>query len=210
MAYNCGFFIPKIIKNKMTITNETLQNLANDLHLSDDQLSEQVHLLGSKENRYIKDLRINLSNAFNFPNLNKKESYLLALAVAINDKSKNLIDTFKTLAAENGAVDDDFIETVSCVSLLNINNVFYRFRHFTKKEAYNAPAGIKMSVMGNPVMGKEFFELMSLAVSALNGCEMCVASHEDSLVKLGTSEARIYEAIRLAAIVRGFTSINFN
>jgi alkyl hydroperoxide reductase subunit D len=194
----------------MTITNETLQNLANDLRLNEDQLSNQVHLLGSKDNRYIKDLRINLSNAFNFPNLNKKESYLLALAVAINDKSNGLIENFKSLATENGANEDEIIETVSCVSLLNVNNVFYRFRHFTKKEFYNTPAGIKMSVMGNPLMGKEFFELMSLAVSALNGCEMCVASHEDSLVKLGTSEARIYDAIRLTAIVRGFTAINFN
>jgi len=43
-----------------------------------------------------------------------------------------------------------------------------------------------MSVMDNPVMGKDFFELMSLTVSALNVCEMCVASHEDSLIKLGT------------------------
>lgn len=194
----------------MTITNETLQNLVNDLHLDDTQLSEQLHVLGSKENRYIKDLRINLSNAFNFPNLNKKESYLLALAVAYNDKSKSLIDSFKGMATENGANEDDIIETISCVSLLNINNVFYRFRHFTKKDYYNAPAGIKMSVMGNPIMGKEFFELMSLAVSALNGCEMCVASHEDSLIKLGTSEARIYDAIRLTAIVRGLTSINYH
>jgi alkyl hydroperoxide reductase subunit D len=194
----------------MTITNETLQNLANDLKMSDEQLGAQLHVLGSKENRYIKDLRINISNAFNYTSLTKKESYLLALAVAINDKSSILIDNFKAQAIEYGAIEDDIIETVSCVSLLNINNVFYRFRHFTKKEAYNSPAGIKMSVMGNPVMGKEFFELMSLAVSALNGCEMCVASHEDSLVKLGTSEIRIYEAIKLTAIVRGLTAINFN
>lgn len=194
----------------MTITNETLQNLANDLRLADHEIGAQVHLLGSKENRYIKDLRINLSNAFNFQNISKKESYLLALAVAINDKSHVLIEKFKTLALENGASEDDVLETVSCVSLLNVNNVFYRFRHFTKKDYYSqTPAGIKMSVMGNPVMGKELFELMSLAVSALNGCEMCVASHEDSLIKLGTSEARIYEAIRCTAIVRGFTSINF-
>ena len=194
----------------MTITNETLQNLANDLRLADHEIGAQVHLLGSKENRYIKDLRINLSNAFNFQNISKKESYLLALAVAINDKSHVLIEKFKTLAIENGANEDDVLETVSCVSLLNVNNVFYRFRHFTKKDYYSqTPAGIKMSVMGNPVMGKELFELMSLVVSALNGCEMCVASHEDSLIKLGTSEARIYEAIRCAAIVRGFTSINF-
>jgi alkyl hydroperoxide reductase subunit D len=90
--------------------------------------------------------------------------------------------------------------------LLNVNNVFYRFRHFNKKEFYSTtPAGIKMTIMGNPIMGKEFFELMSLAISALNGCEMCVNAHEDSLMKLGTSQARVYDAIRLAANFKGLT-----
>jgi alkyl hydroperoxide reductase subunit D len=66
-----------------------------------------------------------------------------------------------------------------------------------------------MSIMMNPVFGKEFFELMSLAVSALNGCEMCVNAHEASLLKLGTSENRIFDTIKLTAIVRSFTSIQF-
>ena len=62
-----------------------------------------------------------------------------------------------------------------------------------------------MTIMGTPIMGKEFFELMSLAISALNGCEMCVNAHEDSLMKLGTSQARVYDAIRLAANFKGLT-----
>ncbi len=49
----------------------------------------------------------------------------------------------------------------------------------------------------------EFFELMSLAVSALNGCELCVTSHEESLVKLGSSPQRIYDAIRLSSNIKG-------
>jgi len=40
-----------------------------------------------------------------------------------------------------------------------------------------------MTVMGNPIMGKEFFELMSLGISSLNGCELCVNAHEESLIK---------------------------
>jgi alkyl hydroperoxide reductase subunit D len=76
-------------------------------------------------------------------------------------------------------------EAVGCASLLASNNVFYRFRHFTQKEKYTQiPARIRMQLMMKPVTGKEFFELMSLAVSAVNGCEMCVNAHEDSLIKL--------------------------
>lgn len=62
-----------------------------------------------------------------------------------------------------------------------------------------------MTLMGNPTMGKEFFELMSLGISSLNGCELCVNAHEESLIKMGTSQQRIYDAVRLFANIKGLT-----
>jgi lipoyl-dependent peroxiredoxin subunit D len=191
-----------------TVTNETLISLADLLKIDHSKLGEGVNFIAEKEHKYIKDLKINISNALNFGSLQKKESVLLALAVAINDKHTILIDSLKELATENGATDLEIADTYACVSLLNVNNVFYRFRHFTKKEFYETtPAGIKMSIMMNPVLGKEFFELMSLAVSSLNGCELCVNAHEDSLMKLGTTPSRVYDAVRLAALFRGLSVI---
>ena len=58
-----------------------------------------------------------------------------------------------------------------------------------------------MQLMVKPIISKEFFELMSLAISAVNGCEMCVNAHEDSLIKLNTKEERIFDAVRLASLV---------
>jgi alkyl hydroperoxide reductase subunit D len=54
----------------------------------------------------------------------------------------------------------------------------------------------------SPVLGKEFFELMSLAISALNGCERCVTSHEASVKEQGASEAKVYDSIRLVSVIR--------
>ncbi len=54
---------------------------------------------------------------------------------------------------------------------------------------------------------KEFFELMSIAVSAVNGCEMCVKSHEVSLIGLGTSEERVFDAMRLSSVVKSMSLI---
>src|SRR5690606_1891691 len=133
---------------------------------------------------------------------------ILALATAVNDKSAVLQEGLLDLAKQEGASEEEVAEIYAAVSLLNVNNVFYRFRHFTGNEYYNnTPAGIKMSVMMNPVLGKEFFELVSLVVSALNGCELCVNSHDDSVKKHGASEERIYEAIRLGAVIRGLTVV---
>lgn len=190
------------------VMNETLQAM---LQIAGQEMvSKGLETVVNTENKYLRDLKINLGNALQYQTLSKKESYLLALSVAINEKNKLAIDSFTKLAMNEGSTEAEIAETYACVSLLNANNVLYRFRHFTKKDVYqNSPAGIKMSIMMSPVFGKEFFELMSLAVSALNGCELCVNAHEASLLKLGTSENRIFDAIKLTAIVRSFTAIQF-
>ena len=36
---------------------------------------------------------------------------------------------------------------------------------------------------------------MSLTISTVNGCEMCVKAHEESLLNLGSTEERIFEAV---------------
>lgn len=58
-----------------------------------------------------------------------------------------------------------------------------------------------MTIMARPVTGKEFFELASLAVSAVNGCATCVGLHEQSLLAEGISEDQVFDAVRLAAVV---------
>lgn len=188
--------------------NETLARMLADFKLEEDFMGKALTQLAEADHRYVKDMRINLTNALSYHNLNKKESYLLALAVAVNEKNTPLIDSFTKLAETELVTLEELNEVYACVSLMNVNNVFYRFRHFTKKDYYQqTPAGIKMSIMLNPVLGKEFFELLSLSISAINGCEMCVNAHEQSVMQHGATEARIYDAIRLVSIVKGFSNL---
>ncbi len=191
------------------IQNETFTNLLNDLQLTDYTPSDSAQLLLDTEARYIKDLKINVSNAINnTQQLTKKEAVLLALAVAINEKYEPLKISFTQIAKEEGATEAELAEVVAATSLMNVNNVFYRFRHFLNKDGYNnMPAGIKMSIMMNPVLGKEFFELLSLVVSSINGCEMCVASHEQSVLQHGASESRVLEAVKTGAIIKGLITV---
>jgi alkyl hydroperoxide reductase subunit D len=64
-----------------------------------------------------------------------------------------------------------------------------------------------MSIMANPVLGKEFFELLSLVVSSINGCELCVSSHEKSVLQHGSTESRVMEAVKLGAVLKGLITI---
>lgn len=187
---------------------ETKSDLLKDLNIEEKYDLSILDGITEGESRYLRDLRINLKNVLDSEYFNTREAYLIALAVAANEKNKTLIHSFREKAEEAGATVAEIGEAYACASMLSVNNILYRFRHFVKKESYqNMPAGIKMNVMMNPVLGKEFFELLSLVISAVNGCEMCVASHEDSLRKLGTGEQRIFNAIRLASVVKGLAVI---
>lgn len=167
-----------------------------------------LQLLDLADSRYIRDLKVNVSNALTSTNISEKETALLALSIAANQKNNILISGFQKLAAEKGATVEEQNEAVSCASLLAGNNVFYRFRHFQQKESYNTmQAKIKMNIMIKPVLGKEFFELISLAVSAVNGCEMCVNAHEHSVREMGASEERVWDAIRLAAVITSLDKV---
>ena len=191
-----------------TTYSESTQEFLDFLKLEKDYSTHALDLLEEGKSRYLADLKINFKNSFESEYRSKKEIALLGVALAVNANSKILRAFFSDNARQEGASAEEIAEAVACASLLSANNVFYRFRHFLNKEKYNEiPARIKMNIMARPVTGKEFFELVSLAVSAVNGCEMCVKAHEASLIELGAKEERVFEAVRLAAVITSLTKV---
>ena len=192
------------------IQNETFNNLLNELQVSSYEPSANAQALLEVEARYIKDLKINVGNVLNNnQHLTKKEAVLLALAVAVNEKFDLLKEGLTTLARNEGATDAELAEIVAATSLMATNNIFYRFRHFMSSKEYytNQSAGIKMSIMMNPVLGKQFFELVSLVISSVNGCEMCVTSHEQSVLQHGSTEQKVFEAVKVGAVIKGLITV---
>ncbi len=182
------------------LLEETLQDLRNDLGLNGE--GDILDILVAGESKYIRDLRMNLRSALNTSMLSPAQACLMALAIAVNERSVPLINHFRHRAAEAGASGADIAEAMACASLLSANNVIYRFRHFASKEAYRTKSpGLRMNIMMKPVTGKLFFELMSLAVSSVNGCEQCVCSHEASVLQHGGTEDHVWESVKIAAAV---------
>jgi alkyl hydroperoxide reductase subunit D len=169
------------------ITNETILELFTLLDIPAAFTSTSLVALSAVNSRYIRDLKLNVSSVLTTPGLSRKEGFLLALSVAVNEKHSVLA------------------ETHACASIMSVNNVLYRFRHYMKESGYYSgqPSGLRMSMMMGPVMGKGLFELMSLVLSVVNGCEACVVAHEHAVKQHGADEARIYNAIRLAAVIKG-------
>jgi len=194
----------------MSEVTETINELLQSMGLMVDYRTPSLTLLEQGESRYLRDFKLNFTSTLTSQHLSKKECALLGLSVAANNNNTPLINYYTRYAAEQEATAEEIAEAVACASLLASNNVLYRFRHFTQKEKYTQiPARIRMQIMAKPVTGKEFFELISLAVSAVNGCELCVNAHEDSLIKLGATEERIFDAIRIASLVTATGKVIF-
>ena len=197
-------------QKEMSEVTETINELLQSIGLTADYRTESLTLLEQGESRYLRDFKLNFTSALTSQYLSAKECALLGLSVAANNNNTPLAKYYTRYAGEEGATPEEIAEAVACASLLASNNILYRFRHFTQKEKYTQiPARIRMQIMMKPVTGKEFFELMSLTVSAVNGCELCVNAHEDSLIKLGTTEERIFDAIRIASLVTATGKVIF-
>jgi alkyl hydroperoxide reductase subunit D len=93
-------------------------------------------------------------------------------------------------------------DAMAAAALMAMNNVYYRFRHMIGKSSYSQmPARLRMQRIAKPLTNKPDFELFCLAVSAINGCEMCMRSHEEVVLQGGLSEDQVHDAIRVAATI---------
>ncbi len=147
-----------------------------------------------------KDIRLNLQNVLGDGALSAEQRIGVALACAFVSRNEALVDAALQDAAQ---LDTTWTEDAkAAAALMAMNNVFYRFRHMIGKESYTTmPARLRMQRLAQPETSKLDFELMCLAISAIHGCEMCVRSHEKSLLDLGASEAQVFDAVRLASVV---------
>lgn len=160
-------------------------------------------LFNNYESPNQRDMKLNFKKFFTDSQLSPKDAGLVTLACAESTNSKKLIEFALSHLKAQGASDEEIQEARDAASIMGVMNMYYRFRHFVGKEAYQKPAGLRMNVMARPVTGKASFEMMAFAVSVINGCEMCVKSHEDSLLKHNVTEDQVHDLARLASIIKG-------
>ncbi|HZO21516.1 MAG TPA: carboxymuconolactone decarboxylase family protein [Steroidobacteraceae bacterium] len=159
---------------------------------------------------YARDLRLNLGSVLastGAPGLSEQQIWSVAVAAAI--ASRNLTFSTDIEALSSSHLDAAHLNAArAAAAIMGMNNVYYRFLHLVEDPEYaQLPARLRMNVIGNPGIDKQDFELLSLAVSAINGCGTCVASHERTLRKHGLSREAIQSAIRIAATVHAVARV---
>lgn len=152
---------------------------------------------------YAKDLRLNVSSLLTEQLLTDQQKYGTIVACAYACGYAPLIAAAETEAAAKLS-EAALTSAKAAASVMAMNNVYYRFVHLASNPEYaTRPAKLRMNVIGSPGIEKADFELYCLAVSAINGCGMCIDAHEKVLLAAGVSIDSIQAAVRIAAVLHG-------
>jgi lipoyl-dependent peroxiredoxin subunit D len=160
-----------------------------------------LEALKSRLPEYAKDLKLNLSS--------------LAMEASLSEQQRAGTFVVSALASRNAettrAILGEFADKLSpqaldaaraAASIMAMNNIYYRFTHLASSPDYRSmPAKLRMNVIGKPGVERVDFELWSLAVSAINGCGMCIDAHEKVLRAAGVTAEQIQAAVRIASVV---------
>lgn len=156
---------------------------------------------------YAKDLKLNVSSLLQQQELTEQQIWGTAVASAIASRNSQMLEAILSEAAQH--LSPQALDAAkSAAAVMGMNNVYYRFQHLAKNPKYaTLPARLRMNVLRTHGIDPVDFELWSIAVSAINGCGMCIDSHEQVLRGKGMSEESIVAAVRLASVIHGLATV---
>ena len=173
-------------------------------------MSEKIDtLFGDHASAIARDLKLNLKRLLEEGALTQSEALLTLLATSTSVGQTGLAllarEELKTLDFTSEQIE----EASESAAIMAMLNTYYRFKHMVGKEGDYRAAGLRMTSLAKPQLGKERFEMLALAVSVLNGCENCVRAHEQVLRDGGLALDKIHDLARLAAVVKGVHALGF-
>ena len=155
---------------------------------------------------YAKDLRLNLGSLAMEASLSAQQ--LAGVFVASALASRNAEVTAAVVAEFAPRMTPEALAAAKgAAAIMGMNNVYYRFTHLVGGDYPNLPAKLRMNIIGKPGVEKADFELWSLAVSAVNGCGMCMEAHEKVVRHGELSQEQVQAAVRIAAVVHAVAAV---
>src|SRR5579871_4231955 len=140
---------------------------------------------------YARDLKLNFSTLMQQPELNQQQVWGTAVASAIASRNEDL--TRAVLAEASAHLSPQALEAAKgAAAIMGMNNIYYRFQHLTSNENYRGmPARLRMNIIRSHGVDQVDFELWCAAVSAINGCSVCIDSHEKVVREKGLKEETV-------------------
>ena len=157
---------------------------------------------------YAKDMKLNLGTLTRSTELSEQQLWGTLLASAAATRNETVLSEIAEEAKEHLS-DEAFESALGAATVMGMNNVAYRTRHMLGDDYAQVKFGLRMNIISNPGVEKEDFELWSLAVSAINGCEACVTSHAKVVRDAGLTKEQVWEAVKIAGTVSGIAQAVF-
>lgn len=156
---------------------------------------------------FARDIKLNVQSVLAQTELTEQQTWTNAVACALASRNETLSQAIVAEAATKLS-PAQLQSAKSAFAIMQMNNIFYRFRHMVGKDDYaNIPARLRMQTIrthgGDPVD----FELACLAVSTINGCEACVRSHEAVVRDKGVSAEAVTASVRIASTLHAAASV---
>lgn len=143
--------------------------------------------------------------------LDQRAKAIIAYAAACQAKCGPWIDVLAGRAKSQGITDAQLIEIAALVATNAMYNTFFKFRDLSGSELFSGMGvGLRAHTLSSTSFNEKQTELISTAVSVLNGCKPCTSGHVESGRKLGLSDEQLLEAVQCAATVAAacqFTSV---
>jgi len=159
-----------------------------------------IEILKNRLPDYAKDLKLNIGSLAADVTLNQQQLAGTFIAAAL--ASRNAAVIAAVTAEFAGRLSPEALAAArAAAAIMGMNNIYYRFTHLVGGDYPNMPARLRMNVIGRPGVDKADFELWSLAVSAINGCGMCMEAHEKMVRHGGLTQEQVQTAVRIAAVV---------
>jgi alkyl hydroperoxide reductase subunit D len=155
---------------------------------------------------YAKDLKLNLGSLSTEPLLSQQQLAGTFVASAIASRNAEVTKAIVTEFAPKLSAEA-LTAAKAAAGIMGMNNIYYRFVHLVGGDYATLPAKLRMNVIGRPGVEKVDFELWSLAVSAINGCGMCMESHEKVVKHGGLSTEQVQASVRIAAVVHAVAGV---
>jgi len=166
-------------------------------------------MLESRGTGIARDLKLNLRRLIEESSLTPQESTLALLACATAVDHRSLVSHSRERLVALEFSTEQIQEGAEVAALMGMLNYYYRFKHMLDKDEEYKTAGLRMTSMARPALGKELFEMLAFAVSVINGCENCVKAHENVLRESGVSVDKVHDLARLAAVVNGLKVLEY-
>jgi alkyl hydroperoxide reductase subunit D len=156
-----------------------------------------------------RDLSLNFKKQMEEGPLEPVERFQNLLAAAVTLENHEMMKFAAGMLKEMGLSDEALRESAEVAGIMGMNNVYYKFRSYLPAEVKDnyAKAGLRMQSLAKHIAEKRVFESMAMTVSIVNGCPMCIASHENALIKAGATADQVHELARIAATATGLSAL---